>query len=103
VSRSVIPIVSDLDRAYFGGRAGSQDQLGYLEGVVARFGRSFTGEPDVIAEELSRDAAVREADTVLLTVPNQLGVDYNAQLLATIARHVGPAIGWEPKGASTSA
>ncbi len=103
VSRSVLPIVSDLDRAYFGGRAGSQDQLGYLEGVVARFGRSYTGEPDVIAEELSRDAAVREADTILLTVPNQLGVDYNAQLLATIARHVGPAIGWEPKGVSTSA
>jgi alkanesulfonate monooxygenase SsuD/methylene tetrahydromethanopterin reductase-like flavin-dependent oxidoreductase (luciferase family) len=100
VSRSVIPIVSDLDRAYFGGRAGSHDQLGYLEGVVARFGRSYTGEPDVIAEELSRDAAVREADTILLTVPNQLGVDYNAQLLETIARHVGPAIGWEPATAS---
>jgi hypothetical protein len=36
-------------------------------------------------------------------VPNQLGVDYNAQLLETIARHVGPAIGWVPAGAGTSA
>ena len=32
----------------------------------------------MIAEELARDAAVREADTLLLTVPNQLGVEYNA-------------------------
>jgi hypothetical protein len=95
VSRSVIPIVSDLDRAYFGGRGGDQDQVGYLEGVIARFGRSYTGEPDVIAEELSRDAAVRMADTLLLTVPNQLGVEYNAHLLDAIARFIGPAIGWE--------
>jgi hypothetical protein len=29
-------------------------------------------------------------------VPNQLGVDYNARLLASIAEHVGPAIGWTP-------
>ena len=100
VSRSVLPIVTDLDRAYFGGRAagGGEDQLGYLEGVVARFGRSYTGEPDVIAEELSRDAAVREADTVLFTVPNQLGVEYNARMLETIARHVAPAVGWRPGG-----
>jgi alkanesulfonate monooxygenase SsuD/methylene tetrahydromethanopterin reductase-like flavin-dependent oxidoreductase (luciferase family) len=96
VSRSVIPIVSDLDRQLFGGRADSQDQIGYLEGTVARFGRSYTGEPDVIAEELSRDQAVREADTLLLTVPNQLGVDYNARMLATIAEHIAPAIGWTP-------
>ncbi len=96
VSRSVIPIVTELDRAYFGGRGGDQDQLGYLEGVIARFGRSYTGEPDVIAEELSRDAAVRMADTLLLTVPNQLGIEYNVHLLETIARHIGPAIGWAP-------
>jgi len=99
VSRSVIPIVSDLDRRYFGPRAGQDgsDQLGYLEGAIARFGRSYVGEPDVIAEELARDAAVRDADTLLLTVPNQLGVEYNARLLETIARHVAPAIGWRPQ------
>jgi alkanesulfonate monooxygenase SsuD/methylene tetrahydromethanopterin reductase-like flavin-dependent oxidoreductase (luciferase family) len=103
VSRSVIPIVSDLDRAYFGARGDSHDQLGYIDGAYARFGRSYTGEPDVIAEELSRDAAVRDADTLLLTVPNQLGVEYNAQMLETIARHVGPAIGWERAGTRTPA
>jgi alkanesulfonate monooxygenase SsuD/methylene tetrahydromethanopterin reductase-like flavin-dependent oxidoreductase (luciferase family) len=65
---------------------------------VARFGKSYIGEPDDLAEQLARDAAVREADTLLLTVPNQLGVDYNARLLETIAEHVAPAIGWIPAG-----
>ncbi|GAA4287620.1 LLM class flavin-dependent oxidoreductase [Georgenia daeguensis] len=99
VSRSVIPLTTDLDRAYFGGREDERhDQVGMLEGVRARFGKSYTGEPDVIAEELSKDAAVAAADTVLLTVPNQLGVEYNAQLLENIARHVAPAFGWSPAG-----
>ncbi len=95
ISRSVIPITTDEDRMFFGGHnADSQDQLGYLEGVVARFGRSYNGEPDAIAAELAADPAVQAADTLLLTVPNQLGVAYNARLLETIARHVAPAIGW---------
>jgi alkanesulfonate monooxygenase SsuD/methylene tetrahydromethanopterin reductase-like flavin-dependent oxidoreductase (luciferase family) len=102
VSRSVIPITSDLDRRLFGGE-GDQDQVGWLDGSMARFGRSYTGEPDRIAEQLAQDAAVRAADTVLLTVPNQLGVDYNARLLETIARDVAPAIGWSPKTAAASA
>ncbi|HET6825349.1 MAG TPA: LLM class flavin-dependent oxidoreductase, partial [Amnibacterium sp.] len=76
----------------------SEDQVGWLDGGNARFGRSYVGEPDRIADELARDAAVQAADTVLLTVPNQLGVDYNAHLLATIAEHVAPAIGWLPPG-----
>ena len=63
-----------------------QDQVGWLDGAISRFGRSYTGEPDRIAEELSQDAAVLAADTVLLTVPSQLGVDYNAAMLETIAR-----------------
>jgi len=97
VSRSVIPIVTDEDRAYFGARSGEDsDQLGYLDGAYARFGRSYTGEPDVIADQLARDVAVQAADTVLLTVPNQLGVEYNARLLETIAREIAPAIGWRP-------
>ena len=97
VSRSVLPITSDQDRAYFGpAAAAASDQLGYLDGGIARFGRSYIGEPDVIAEELARDTAVREADTLLLTVPNQLGVEYNAHVLKTIAEHVAPAIGWQP-------
>ena len=93
VSRSVIPIVSDEDRAYFGRsrQHESSDTLGYLPGgEFARFGRSYTGEPDVIAAELAQDAAVQAADTVLLTVPNQLGVEYNARMLETIARESRP-------------
>jgi alkanesulfonate monooxygenase SsuD/methylene tetrahydromethanopterin reductase-like flavin-dependent oxidoreductase (luciferase family) len=96
VSRSVIPITSDLDRMLFGARGEGSDQVGYIDGGIARFGRSYTGEPDVIAEELAQDPAVRMADTLLLTVPNQLGVEYNAQMLETIAKHIAPAIGWEP-------
>jgi alkanesulfonate monooxygenase SsuD/methylene tetrahydromethanopterin reductase-like flavin-dependent oxidoreductase (luciferase family) len=98
VSRSVLPIVTDEDRAYFAGRGagGNSDQVGYLDGGIARFGRSYAGEPDQIANELAGDVAVRAADTLLLTVPNQLGVEYNARLLETIAREIAPAIGWQP-------
>src|SRR5471030_957086 len=98
VSRSVLPIVTDTDRMYFGDRSqrDGADQVGYLEGTLARFGKSYIGEPDSIAAELSRDAAVREADTLLLTVPNQLGVEYNTHLLETFLLHVAPAIGWTP-------
>jgi hypothetical protein len=99
VSRSVLPITSDLDRRLFGGDA-NEDQVGWLDGALSRFGRTYTGEPDRIAEELARDAAVQAADTILLTVPSQLGVDYNAALLDTIARHVAPAIGWRPNRVS---
>ena len=96
VSRSVMPITSDLDRQYFGSDRDSGDQVGILEGVRARFGKSYVGEPDQLAESLAKDAAVRDADTLLLTVPNMLGVDYNAHLLETVAQHVAPAIGWVP-------
>jgi alkanesulfonate monooxygenase SsuD/methylene tetrahydromethanopterin reductase-like flavin-dependent oxidoreductase (luciferase family) len=99
VSRSVLPIVTDEDRAYFGRSRhhDDSDTLGYLPGgEFARFGRSYTGEPDVIADELAQDAAVQAADTVLLTVPNQLGVEFNARMLETIAQHVAPALGWVP-------
>ena len=100
VSRSVLPITSDLDRRLFG-RDSGQDQVGWIDGVIARFGRTYTGEPDVIAEELAKDAAVAAADTVLLTVPNQLGVEYNANMLETIVRHVAPAFGWSaPRNAA---
>jgi alkanesulfonate monooxygenase SsuD/methylene tetrahydromethanopterin reductase-like flavin-dependent oxidoreductase (luciferase family) len=93
VSRSVIPITSDLDRRLFGNDA-NEDQVGWLDGAISRFGRSYAGEPDRIAGELARDAAVQAADTVLLTVPSQLGVEYNASMLETIAREIAPAIGW---------
>jgi len=102
VSRSVIPITSELDRRLFGRDAG-EDQVGWLDGTLSRFGRSYTGEPDRIAAELAQDAAVQAADTVLLTVPSQLGVEYNAAMLATIARDVAPAIGWLPSFAREEA
>jgi alkanesulfonate monooxygenase SsuD/methylene tetrahydromethanopterin reductase-like flavin-dependent oxidoreductase (luciferase family) len=95
VSRSVIPITSDLDHRLFGGDR-NEDQVGWIDNSLARFGRTYTGEPDAIAEELAQDAAVAAADTVLLTVPNQLGVEYNARLLETIAREVAPAMAWSP-------
>ena len=95
VSRSVIPITSDLDRQLFGGDA-NEDQVGWLDGSMSRFGRTYTGEPDVIAPQLAADAAVQAADTILLTVPSQLGVEYNAAMLDTIAREIAPAIGWRP-------
>lgn len=95
VSRSVMPITTDQDREYFGTRSG-QDQVGVIDGFTSRFGKTYTGEPDVLAEELAADAAVQAADTVLLTIPNQLGVAYNARLLQTIADHVAPALGWKP-------
>lgn len=97
VSRSILPIVSDEDRGLFGERESTdaEDQVGFLDGGLARFGKSYIGEPDRIAAELAKDAAVREADTLIVTVPNQLGVAYNARLLATIAEDIAPAIGWE--------
>jgi alkanesulfonate monooxygenase SsuD/methylene tetrahydromethanopterin reductase-like flavin-dependent oxidoreductase (luciferase family) len=95
VSRSVIPIRSDLDRRLFGDDR-NEDQVGWLDGAISRFGRTYTGAPDRIAQELSGDAAVQAADTLLLTVPSQLGVEYNAALLETIAADIAPAIGWSP-------
>ncbi len=84
VSRSIIPITSDLDREYFGRERDSEDQVGYLDGGLARFGKSYVGEPEAIAAQLAQDQAIAAADTVLVTVPNQLGVDYNARLLEGI-------------------
>jgi alkanesulfonate monooxygenase SsuD/methylene tetrahydromethanopterin reductase-like flavin-dependent oxidoreductase (luciferase family) len=94
VSRSIFPIVSDLDRAYFGRESDSQDQVGHLDGGLARFGRSYAGEPDELVRALSEDEAIAAADTLLLTVPNQLGVDYNAHVIESVLTQVAPALGW---------
>jgi len=37
---------------------------------------------------------VAAADTLLLTVPNQLGVDYNAHVLESVLSDLAPALGW---------
>ena len=94
VSRSVMPISSDLDQRLFGADA-NEDQVGWLDGALSRFGRSYSGAPDQIAAELAQDAAVQAADTLMLTVPSQLGVEYNAAMLETIAREIAPSIGWQ--------
>jgi alkanesulfonate monooxygenase SsuD/methylene tetrahydromethanopterin reductase-like flavin-dependent oxidoreductase (luciferase family) len=94
VSRSIMPIVTETDRAYFGGQDNAQDQIGTIDDYRAVFGRTYAAEPDKLVAQLAEDEAVRAADTVLLTVPNQLGVDYNAQLLESIVKHVAPGLGW---------
>jgi alkanesulfonate monooxygenase SsuD/methylene tetrahydromethanopterin reductase-like flavin-dependent oxidoreductase (luciferase family) len=95
VSRSIFALVNDMDRAYFGGSGESQDHFGYIEPEkLAVFGRSYAAEPNVLVKELAQDEAIAEADTLLLTVPNQLGVDYNAHVIEQILKHVAPALGW---------
>ncbi|SFE22000.1 LLM class flavin-dependent oxidoreductase [Methylobacterium sp. 13MFTsu3.1M2] len=93
VSRSIFALVNDLDRAYFG-RGTSSDQVGIIDNMRAVFGRSYAAEPDRLVDELRADAAIAEADTLLLTVPNQLGVAYNAHLIESLLTHVAPALGW---------
>jgi alkanesulfonate monooxygenase SsuD/methylene tetrahydromethanopterin reductase-like flavin-dependent oxidoreductase (luciferase family) len=95
VSRSIFALTTDMDRAYFGGERESRDQVGMIdEDTRAIFGRSYAAEPDVLVEQLRRDEAIEAADTLLLTVPNQLGVAYNAHVLENILTHVAPALGW---------
>ncbi|WP_346297135.1 LLM class flavin-dependent oxidoreductase [Rhodopseudomonas sp. P1] len=95
ISRSIFPLVDDRDRAYFGREGQQQDQIGYLdEQTRAIFGRSYAAEPDALIEQLKADAAISEADTLLLTIPNQLGVDYNAHVIEAVLTHIAPALGW---------
>jgi alkanesulfonate monooxygenase SsuD/methylene tetrahydromethanopterin reductase-like flavin-dependent oxidoreductase (luciferase family) len=95
VSRSIFAVVDDRDRAYFGGSGESQDHFGYIEPEkLAVFGRSYADEPDALVKQLAEDEAIAEADTLLLTVPNQLGVDYNAHVIEAILKHVAPAMNW---------
>lgn len=95
VSRSVFALVNDMDRAYFGRSGKEQDSIGFIdENTRAIFGRSYAAEPDALVEQLREDEAIAEADTLLLTVPNQLGVEYNAHVIEAILKHVAPALGW---------
>ena len=95
VSRSIFALVDDRDRAYFGRGNKDEDTIGYLGGNDrAIFGRSYAAEPDVLVEQLAKDEAIAEADTLLLTVPNQLGVDYCAHTIEAILKYVAPPLGW---------
>ena len=94
VSRSIFAITSDLDRMYFGQGRPERDQIGVIDDTRAVFGRSYAAEPGRLIEDLRQDEAIAEADTLLLTVPNTLGVDYNAHVIEGILKHVAPALGW---------
>jgi alkanesulfonate monooxygenase SsuD/methylene tetrahydromethanopterin reductase-like flavin-dependent oxidoreductase (luciferase family) len=95
VSRSIFALVDDRDRDYFGGGSDGEDTIGFLgDNTRAIFGRNYAAEPDVLVEQLKTDEAIAEADTLLLTVPNQLGVDYNAHVIEAILKHVAPGLGW---------
>ncbi len=95
VSRSIFALIDDRDRFYFGRGGQERDQIGYLDGNTrAIFGRGYAAEPDVLVEQLKKDEAIAAADTLLLTVPNQLGVAYNAHVLEAILTQVAPALGW---------
>jgi alkanesulfonate monooxygenase SsuD/methylene tetrahydromethanopterin reductase-like flavin-dependent oxidoreductase (luciferase family) len=95
VSRSIFALVDDRDRLYFGRENGNEDTIGFLgDNTRAIFGRSYAAEPDILIEQLAKDEAIAEADTLLLTVPNQLGVDYNAHVIEAILKHVAPGLGW---------
>ena len=93
VSRSIFAITNDQDRVYFG-RNDNSDSIGVIDNMRAVFGRSYAAEPDKLIDQLRADEAIAEADTILLTVPNQLGVAYNAHVLEAILTEVAPALGW---------
>ena len=95
VSRSIFAIVDDRDREYFGRDARDQDHIGYIDADTrAIFGRTYAAEPDALIKALASDEAIAAADTLLLTIPNQLGVDYNAHVLESILKYVAPGLGW---------
>src|SRR6187399_891516 len=84
VSRTILPLVDDRDRATFGGDRRDRDQIGNIDAMRAVFGRSYVGEPDALVKELAADEAIAAADTLLVTVPNTLGVAYNAHVIESI-------------------
>lgn len=95
VSRSIFALMNQQDRSYFGNSGQESDQVGYIDQQTrAVFGRSYAAEPELLIKQLAQDEAIAEADTLLLTVPNQLGVDYNAHVIESILTHVAPALGW---------
>ena len=95
VSRSIFALTNDLDRSYFGRGGQESDTIGFIDSSTrAVFGRGYAAEPNVLIEQLRKDEAIAAADTLLLTVPNQLGVAYNVHVIEAILSHVAPALGW---------
>lgn len=100
VSRSIIPVTSEDDMWMFG-IGGDEGGIGYIDDGQATFGRTYTDEPDKLVEQLKKDAALAEADTLMITIPSQLGVDANLRILQNFAEHVAPELGWEPNTKGT--
>jgi Coenzyme F420-dependent N5,N10-methylene tetrahydromethanopterin reductase and related flavin-dependent oxidoreductases len=96
VSRTVFPILTDRDREMFGLQGQDGDQIGIIDDTRSTFGRTYAGSPDELIDQLRDDAAVMGADTLMLTIPNQMGVELNASILRNFAEHVAPALGWKP-------
>jgi alkanesulfonate monooxygenase SsuD/methylene tetrahydromethanopterin reductase-like flavin-dependent oxidoreductase (luciferase family) len=95
VSRSIFPITTAEDAMYFGGRQDG-DQIGVIDGIRSTFGKTYAAEPDVLVEQLKEDAAIASADTLMLTIPSQLGVEFNLRVVESFAKLVAPSLGWEP-------
>ena len=95
VSRSIFPITTAEERMYFGGRQDG-DQIGVIDGIRSTFGKTYAGEPDELVEQLQNDAAIASADTLMLTIPSQLGVDFNLRMVESFAKYVAPELGWKP-------
>ncbi|MDN3495174.1 LLM class flavin-dependent oxidoreductase [Planococcus sp. APC 4015] len=93
VSRSIFPLMTAEDHMYFGGRQGG-DQIGVIDGMRSTFGKTYAAEPDVLVEQLLNDAGIQAADTLMLTIPSQLGVEFNLRVIEAFATHVAPALGW---------
>ena len=94
VSRSVFPITTAEDELYFG-HAAEGDGIGYIDGFRSTFGKTYAAAPDVLVEQLRQDAAVMSADTLMLTIPSQLGVEFNLRIVESFAKHVAPHLGWQ--------
>ena len=95
VSRSIFPLLSERDRGLYGLSA-SGDQVGHIDSGIATFGRTYAADPSTLIKQLSQDRALAEADTLLLTIPNQLGFEENWSIIRNFVDYVAPALGWEP-------
>src|SRR5258708_33171804 len=85
VSRSIFALITDQDRYIFGQETSRVDKIGMIEPDKRDiFGTSNAAEPDQLIKELANAEAIQEADTILLTIPNTLGVDYNVHILSSI-------------------
>ncbi|MFD4959071.1 LLM class flavin-dependent oxidoreductase [Microbacterium sp. NPDC058389] len=94
VSRSIFPITTAEEEMYFGGRQDG-DQIGIIDGIRSTFGKTYAAAPDVLVEQLKDDAAIATADTLMLTIPSQLGVEFNLRVVESFAKYVAPALGWQ--------